>query len=543
MNNKQYIRTLLIPVIFIITLWVTLFSWVSPLHEFPLNDDWSYSYTVKVLLEQGRYELTNWIAGPQVTQTLWGYVFCLPNGFSFSALKLSTLTIGVIGLIFSYLLLFRFTKKAYVALFATLLIGLNPLFFSLSATFMTDIHFYSWFIISLYYFMLHNNKGGIIYWLLGTAFSLFAILTRQFGIVLPVAFMLLYFIKSFKTYYVQIAQYLGSTIFIFGIYLIYTHWIEINGQLPEFYRKLSDIFDISFTDFAFRIYIRMGHIVTGLGLWLLPISIPVFIKELPSIKRNFKIILPALLVFIFPMMRIFSIFPSGNIVNNTYLGPLTTFDNYIIDVSNTLFANNGLWLFLRPIAFIGGLILVLLVSYRIIIAIRLIKLLRSKNNDKLISIQEIAIITSFIYIGILMINYTYFDRYLIPLIFLFILIIYNNNELKLKPVIILIIGIGLFSVVKTKNYIIRNKIKWELANKAINNGIQPSIIDGGHEYNGWHGDKIDYNGKWDCSQKEYAITYTIIDGYKVVDKVNYKPLFKKHTQYIYLLKKNHLITK
>ena len=75
---------------------------VNPVGDFPLNDDWSYGSAVKGLVEQGVYRLSDWTAMPLLTQVLWGSLFSLPAGFSFTALRFSTLAMSLLALVFLF---------------------------------------------------------------------------------------------------------------------------------------------------------------------------------------------------------------------------------------------------------------------------------------------------------------------------------------------------------------------------------------------------------------------------------------------------------
>jgi hypothetical protein len=70
--------------------------WAAPavlLHPFqntPFIDDWVYSWSVQRLLEHGDLRVLDYSGNLNFVQILWGTLFCLPLGFSFTALRLST---------------------------------------------------------------------------------------------------------------------------------------------------------------------------------------------------------------------------------------------------------------------------------------------------------------------------------------------------------------------------------------------------------------------------------------------------------------------
>jgi 4-amino-4-deoxy-L-arabinose transferase-like glycosyltransferase len=527
------------PVLLILAIWIVSFTWVSPLHEFPLNDDWSYSYTVKKLVEEGNYELTNWIAGPQVTQTLWGALFCLPFGFSFIALKTSTLVIGIIGLIVLYFLVFKLVKNRLVATIACITMGLNPIFFSLSATFMTDIHFFTWFILSVYSFINYEEKHESKYWVAATLFSLLAILTRQFGIVAPAALLVYKLISTRKVLSAEVIKYLSSTAFVFAGYLIYTYWLQSNNQLPEYYRNIGDVLNTGLSELLFRTFMRIGYIIHGLGFWLLPVSIPIFISERWSIKKHIKAISILTFILLLPMIRVLANLPSGNIFNYQYIGVLSTYDTFILKQIPLIFQTQYSGILFKTLSFIGGILFVNLIILYAIRAIKTIGFYHANWSSKE-TVLLIALISLLLYLGVVMINFTYFDRYMIPLAFLSIIILFSQNPqpFSFKPVTLaLLIFMGFIGLTQTKNYIAWNKCRWELFQYAMNNGIEPKLIDGGHEFNGWYGDKIDCNGQWDVNQKKYVVSFMPITGYLVIKTAQFKLVLNKLPQNMYLLEK------
>src|SRR5271157_3667611 len=78
----------------LVTIWGLVVLAIDPVGDFPLNDDWSYGLAVKYLVVDGHLRFTDWLSVPLITQVLWGALFTLPLGFSFTALRFSTLVLG-----------------------------------------------------------------------------------------------------------------------------------------------------------------------------------------------------------------------------------------------------------------------------------------------------------------------------------------------------------------------------------------------------------------------------------------------------------------
>src|ERR1041384_3492324 len=73
-------------------------TFVMPLGNFPLNDDWSYANSVKILSENGRIDIGAWPSMTLLTHIVYGYLFTSLFGFSFSVLRLSTLLSALAGI-------------------------------------------------------------------------------------------------------------------------------------------------------------------------------------------------------------------------------------------------------------------------------------------------------------------------------------------------------------------------------------------------------------------------------------------------------------
>ncbi len=110
-----------------------------PFLETSFNDDWSYTFTALQLAETGKLTYNGWGALIVGVQAAWAALIIRLFGFSFTAVRLSTLVFDA-G---SALLLYAFGRRAglrpSLAVFGTLAVVLSPLFIPLAASFMTDV--------------------------------------------------------------------------------------------------------------------------------------------------------------------------------------------------------------------------------------------------------------------------------------------------------------------------------------------------------------------------------------------------------------------
>jgi 4-amino-4-deoxy-L-arabinose transferase-like glycosyltransferase len=131
-------RDCAVDLLIIACLWCISLAIVSPRGDFPLNDDWVYGRTVRDFVASGHYlppgeEVTF------ITNVLWGSLFCIPAGFSFNALRLSTLVLSLLGIFGTYFLMRELRQPRWSAVMAALVLGFNPIYYALSNTFMTDV--------------------------------------------------------------------------------------------------------------------------------------------------------------------------------------------------------------------------------------------------------------------------------------------------------------------------------------------------------------------------------------------------------------------
>lgn len=129
-----------------------------PFQNAPFIDDWVYAWPVQHLIETGELRIPEYSSNPNLSQILWAAAFCLPFGFSFTALRISTWTLAVTSLWALYLLLRDFGVPRQRALLGAAVVGAYPLYFVLSATFMTDVPFVAAMLWSVLLFTRALNR-------------------------------------------------------------------------------------------------------------------------------------------------------------------------------------------------------------------------------------------------------------------------------------------------------------------------------------------------------------------------------------------------
>jgi Dolichyl-phosphate-mannose-protein mannosyltransferase len=166
---------------------------VQPFVNLPFHDDWTYAWSVQHLLKTGEWQVLDWSVHYPFAQILWGALFCLPYGFSFSALRVSTVVLAWIGAWALYGTLREFGRTRSESLIATVILVTHPVFFVLSFSFMTDVPFVSFANIAFFFIVRGLCRRNSFELCVGCVFALWALLIRQVAVAIPGS-LLLYFL-------------------------------------------------------------------------------------------------------------------------------------------------------------------------------------------------------------------------------------------------------------------------------------------------------------------------------------------------------------
>ena len=194
-NWTQVVQQYRFPFILFIG-WGLIAIVVNPIGEFPLNDDWSYVLSTKLFAEKGMIDFCDWIAVPLIAQVFYGAVWVKIFGFSFTVLRLSTIALGGLGVIGTYRLLKEHCTQDLYVIIGTLLVAFNPIYFSLSYTFMTDVPFFVCSIWSIRYFLIYLKKKQTSAFYIAVLIALLATLIRQSGLAIFISFAITYLMDS-----------------------------------------------------------------------------------------------------------------------------------------------------------------------------------------------------------------------------------------------------------------------------------------------------------------------------------------------------------
>ncbi|NHC34289.1 glycosyltransferase family 39 protein [Scytonema millei] len=532
-------RTEAINVFAIAVFWVFMIVLVNPLGDFPLIDDWAFGKSVKSIIEQGDFYFSSWNGMNLFSQILWGALFCLPFGFSFTALRFSTLTLGLIGILSTYGLFREVKLSPKIALCGTLIVAVNPLYFLLSNTFMTDVPFFAFAILSLLFLIrgLRKNSGIEIY--IGVFIVCVALLIRQLAMAILLAFGCAYLFKNgfnsknfFKGFF---PASLGLL-----VQFIYQKWLTLHLANHNAYgTQVKNIFNIlSEKGIEYILYKFTSQTIVSLvylGLFIFPflvILLPVKFKNFTCQQKNIGLFFVASISTIIVGRLIISnkLIPyPNNILSKFGFGPLFLRDTYYS--FNEIIIPDALkifWVFVTVVGGIGAAILIMYLFFSIwqIFSKNFI----SELSKKWLSVFILSTILIYFFplgIGIL------FDRYLIFLIPLLIMLVAlpfinindkKNNSTAIVIALSTILVFGAFTLGATHDYLSWNRIRWQALNNLMQEfQITPNHIDGGFEFNGWYLYDSKYKPKhnrsfWWVDKDDYVVSFAAFTGYEEVKR-------------------------
>ena len=75
------------------------------------------------------------------------------------------------------------------------------------------------------------------------------------------------------------------------------------------------------------------------------------------------------------------------------------------------------------------------------------------------------------------------------------------------------------------------------ARELMDQGVPAQKIDGGHEFNFWHGAKFDIYGRWNTDNYDYVICFIELDGFQTIRRYPVSGSLSGNVNEILLLKR------
>lgn len=527
---------------FLVLLWMLSIVLVNPMGDFPLNDDWAFAEGVYSIVETGTLVPSDWPAMTLVAQLYWGALFCKIFGLSATVLRWCTLLSSLAGALAFYFLGREISKNRALVAFATLVLFFNPLHFSLSFTFMTDVHFLCAILLAFLFFSKDVKSSKLTHWLLGTFFSVVATLIRQPGLMIPLTFAFIYLLGKPLTLWKAIKATLPLLLSLLG-YFIYMQWLNAGNDAAQTVHIIDHLIQgILKNDLTYFLE-RTVTVLLYVGLFLLPFTL---ISALPESWQNrkrysWKLAIGGLILVLLYLGS--SSFPFGNVLYNLGLGPKILKDTYWGSNIHPQLSTSSWKALVYP-----SIIAATLLFLKIPLKIRSLKLTFREGplqTDRLIRLALLIIIG--IYTVFLIIGPYLFDRYTLPLIAFSILFFLPYQEKTYSRIgksiaWFLLVGFTFFSLAGTQHYLSWNRTRWKALDQLMTEKeIPANRIDGGFEFNTWLKtgpyNKEDRHGKswWRVAEDDYIVTFGRLPNFEVRDIWPVQAAWPFHRDSIFVL--------
>ena len=501
----------------IILCWVLAISLVDPSGEFPLNDDWAFSSTVARLVGDGSYRPSDWVGMTFLSQAYWGWLVSELVGHSHENLRLSTLFLGAVALCSVYSLALDAGSSRGAALLAAATLAVNPVFFELSHTFMSDVPFTAMIVLSTLLLARSVTTGSDVALFLGTAAAVAATLCRQVGLAIPIAFVLVRLLAGGPSLS-NLARAAAPLLICGAALLGFEEWMRSGSGLPRLYGARSFVvLSLLVSAPALGLSILAKQLATlaiYLGAFLLPVGISGagwprqrwgpggWIGALVALASGAAAIRYAI------------VFPSlPNILSASGLGPFTLRDVYVEHLPQLPRAPD--W-FLYAVTASGA-------AGAGLVAASLWRLLGASRASDGSRAPQLLLAGSAVLLAGPIVLTTQFDRYLIPSLALIapLAVTAWPRERSRGMAAIACVILGIYAgvaIAGTHDYLAWNRQRWVALDDLAEQGVKPSSIDGGFEFNATHFFDIDRRGKgswWWVMDGEYVVAFGPMSGYSV----------------------------
>lgn len=524
-------------VLLLVTVWAVMWWATEPLGEFPLNDDWVYAKSVNSILETGDFRLSYSDANA-FAQAYWGALFCLPFGFSFLALRISTCVLAAVGISAFYLLLREIGGRRWSALVGALTLATNPLYLQLSDTYMTDVSFIALFSGSLWLYVRGIKHDSWPLLVGAFAAGYVALLIRQFALVLPLAYGVAHVFRKGRSMRALTIAAL-PLLLGFAIQIVYTHWLAARGRGAGLGAPMSNLIPYQpFVALAIQALKSLLRIAPYIGLFMMPLVASGMLiprsTRLSHIWQSPKLRLMSIVIALLASGMLFAkgkALPSlGNVLAPWGLGPFTLRDTYILGL-NQPHVSAAVTLGWQILTVLSIWVATLIGMVLVRVAVETTFKVRCTG---LIALMFAILVPYCAAILLMSLHAEIFDRYLLPLMLpLAVLLVGDSRSDPWPPNIwvrqtvpcLLLMAYAVLSVSAVHDYMAWNRARWLAVASLMGSGITPNEIDGGYEFNGWFLYSPTYRQRdnksyWWVDDDKYIIASGPIDGYDVVARFN-----------------------
>jgi hypothetical protein len=547
-------RVSLLPLLALTIVFLASVAFIGLSGDFPLNDDWSFAITTRRLVASHSWAPVGWASMTLITNALWAAPICSASSCDFVHLRFATMLASLLLFSATYFLAGFNSKSPHIPLVAALLVAFNPIAYSLSFTFMTDILFTALVTISAFLFIVSLERNSVSAAFFGALVALAATMSRQLGLCIPLAYMVARLLQDGDWRRKSIMA-LAPLVLCAASLMLFNGWLRDAGRAPALYDAPSAAVLAVLKSPIIQMLSRLGwNVITALlylGLFCLPMLLltrrPNFVAKAPSWLRWVPIAVAGGIAAIagIGMLAMHRTMPiSGNIMIPQGIGPFLLRDAEILRLRNVPPLPSAFWIPVTLLSIYGSFELT---ARGAIYAVNTVLTRWSRRFEPGEAGVLFAATAILAYYAPLLFLPAFFDRYNLPVVplTLFVLVsasaVGSIDRFRIFASSALCLLIATFSVLGAHDYMAWNRARWTAIADLQNAGIaNPANLDGGLEYNGYFsyspsGEKHEGKSWWWIAKDDYQITFGPIAGRRVFKTYPYETLLPPATRAIQVL--------
>ena len=436
--------------------------------------------------------------------------------------------------------LIRLNSKSIIEpIVAALVVAFNPIAYAASFTFMTDILFSALMTISTLLYIASLKRGSVLLAVVGTIVALAATLSRQLGLCLPIAYLIVRLLPPSNRVRKSALCSIPLLVCAASLLLCYG-WLRATGGVVILKSPLRTLG---------AIYYNLITVPLYLGLFSVPVLLlttrPTVVTRVQSSVRwiPFVTALAAVVLALIGMIGEHRIMPFGrNVLIPQGIGPLTLRDTYILQLDNVPSLPPLFWIAVTVLSLWG---MFELTGRFVTYAINTIFTRRQFEPRELGALFTGTAILA--YFTPLMLVSMY-DRYFIPVLPLTLLFLVSISaarpvrRYRAVTATILCVLTAIFAVLGAHDYMAWNRARWTAITDLQKAGIAgPANLDGGFEFNGLFSyDRYVQSADkswWWVNKDDYQITFGPIEGLKIIKQYAYETWLPPAKRFILVLSK------
>ena len=526
----------------LVLVWVVMVLVADPVGDFPQNDDWVYARAVDSIVRTGRFELLDMTSANVGPLAWWGALFVRLFGPGYTSLRYSSLVLGIIGIVALYALALEVCQRRRIAMVLALAILVNPVYFALANTFMTDVPFLVLMLISMLAITAGQRRNRTALIGLGIGVALFTVFLRQFAVVVLVGFAVAHVVRHGprpKTLLAAIAPLAAALL----CHYLFNRWLIESGRKPLIPSQESVLLSALPNGALWKVRYALFVMQSYVGLFLIPLVMLCVPRVRIASRRG-------------------SLMAFGFVVAAVVIGGLYLFAGALVPVGGNTLGPDGIgprlineamgeqrsieptlavsfaWKILTGLAIGSSACLVVAIGMAMGRVFTIARDVRGRTASVALVQGSFLVGVALSYLGILLVaatRYPVFDRYVLPLVAvvgLLAALLMNSDRIVERPAtngqwaaaLASLAAVAVFTVVATHDHLRWADARWQVLDALVKSGVPPTKIDGGYEFNGTYLYDARYKvrkgmSSWWVEDDEYLIAAGPVPNYAVVDRI------------------------